>query len=302
MQRRQFLTRWLIGGGITAGAGAVALYRRHTAREELTSRLLEDALPTLAANASREIQTLPAQGREEIRRYFHGKCLNVHGFVRHISTDSFRSRLARCRSREEREQCLMAAFCTRVASEAEILNKVETVAETVGRELNDDWGSYCSTLASRWNERVEGYGASLSAENLSERLNRIVRGELQQAVRQVSGRDRAPALGQTVGDIGRSAVLLLPLVRFGKFGLLAGVPLFLVLAAGPIWNYILGQLADRSDEYQAAISSRLAMLGNRAGAEFEREVRRRLTDLHAWQEQSVRATAERLAQQHIGIF
>ena len=51
-------------------------------------------------------------------------------------------------------------------------------------------------------------------------------------------------------------------------------------------------LLDHGD-YQAAISGRLALLGNRVGASFEQEVRQRLADLHTWQEGSVRATAAR---------
>ena len=80
------------------------------------------------------------------------------------------------------------------------------------------------------------------------------------------------------------------------------IPVFFILAARHVWEYITGRLDDRRGEYQAAISSRLALLGNRVGAEFEREVRQRLTDLHTWQERSIRNTATRLAEERVGLI
>ena len=59
----------------------------------------------------------------------------------------------------------------------------------------------------------------------------------------------------------------------------------------------MGRLDDRRGDYQAAISGRLALLGNRVGAEFEREIRERLNDLHTWQERSIRNTAKQVAEE-----
>jgi len=110
-----------------------------------------------------------------------------------------------------------------------------------------------------------------------------------------------PAIGETIGKIGQSAILLLPLVvEFGSANLPIAIPLFVLLAAKPVWDYAMGQLEDRRGDSQAAISGRLALLGNHVAAEFEREVRQRLTDLHTWQEQAVRVTAGRLAEERIG--
>jgi hypothetical protein len=212
------------------------------------------------------------------------------------------SGLGRCQTQNEREACFLQAFCGRVATEAEILNQVETIAADVGSELDSGWDRYCTELSGRWNTRIRDYGRPLEMDELSKRLGNMIREELAQAAQQsVSGPQR-PAVGETIGKVGRSAVLLLPLIRFGPVGLAVGIPVFFVLATKHVWDYATARLEDRRGDYQAAISGRLALLGNRVGAEFEREVRLRLTDLHTWQERSVRNTATRLAEERIGLF
>jgi hypothetical protein len=130
----------------------------------------------------------------------------------------------------------------------------------------------------------------------------MIRTELSQAVRLAATAGQTPAIGQTIGNIGKSAVMLLPLLRFGKVGLLIGVPVFVVHAGRQVWDYVLGRLDDRRGDFQTAISAQIALLGNRVGAEFEREVRQRLTDLHTWQEHSVRATANQMVDERVGLF
>ena len=88
-------------------------------------------------------------------------------------------------------------------------------------------------------------------------------------------------------------------MRFGKLGLQVGIPVFFLVAARHVWDYAMAQLDDRRGDYQAAISGRLALLGNRVGAEFERELRLRIGDLDTLRERSVRANAARLAEERV---
>ena len=305
MDRRHFLRSGIAGGvsGVVAlGAGGVLLVRRNNARAEMNTRLLNDALPPLTSGSLRELQSLPVRCREEIRRFFHGKCLNVASFISHICSDSFRERLGRCNTDNDRHECLLAAFCGRVATEQEILNHVDTIATEVGSELDTAWGGYCRQLSSKWNVSIRGYGSPLNADALTSRVSGIIRTELSQAVQLATTAGQGPALGQSIGNIGKSSVMLLPLVRLGKVGLVIGIPLFVILAGREVWNYVLGRLDDRRGDFQAAISARIALLGNRVGDEFEREVRQRITDLHTWQERSVRDTASQLAQERVSYF
>lgn len=199
MNRRRFLREGIAGGAIALGAGGFLFVRRTQARADMTSRLLDDALPPLSGNGLRELNTLPVRGREEIRRYFHGKCLNVEGFVTQICSDQFAERLGRCRTQDEREGCFLHAFCGRIATDAEILNQVETIAADTGSELDSGWDGYCTELRGRWNTCIQGYGSPLATEELSHRLGAMIRAELAQAARQALSAYQRPAVGETIG-------------------------------------------------------------------------------------------------------
>lgn len=310
MNRRIFLREGIAGGILVLGLGGYLFFRRSQMRAEVTSRMLEDALPALASKSLVQLKTLPVRAREQIKRYFHGKCLNVEGFVTHICSDSFNERLGRCSTREERETCFLQAFCFRVVTDAEIVNQVETIAAEIGSELDFGWASCCSVLSGKWNTRVRRYGGSLVLEELTQRLGRMIRRELNHAARQAASGDQRPSVGETIGKLGESAVRLLPLARtrvnVGPGGVRGEsnplvVPAFFLLALKSVWEYFSARREDNQAEKQAAMSRRLALLGNRVGAEFEREVRLRLTDLHTWQENAIRQTAQRLAQERIGL-
>jgi hypothetical protein len=160
----------------------------------------------------------------------------VECFVSHVSSKEFVERLGRCHSQDEREVCFLQVFCSRVTTEAEILYQVETIAADIDSELDSGWAGYCHELPGRWNTRIQGYGNPLAMEDLSNRLGEMIRSELSQAARQAESGNQKPALGDTIGKIGKSAVLLLPLVRFGKLGLAVGIPMFVVLAAKHTWQ------------------------------------------------------------------
>jgi len=290
------------GGALALGAGAFLFVRRSQARETIASNMLNDALPPLTATSAKGLNTLPGRAREEIKRYFHGKCLNVEGFVSHICSNEFVERLGRCRTPDEKETCFLQAFCSRVATETEILHRVETIATEIGDDLDAEWTAYCADMSLKWNTRIQGYGSPLAADELVNRLSGLIRSELGSAARVAMSTNQRPAVGETIGKVGASAVLLLPLVQYGPVGLKVGIPIFVLLAAKHFWDYTRAKLDDRRGDYQAAISSRLALLGNRVGGEFEREVRQRITDLHTWQERSIRATAVRLAEERVGLI
>lgn len=302
MNRRNFLREGVAGGVLAIGGGGWLFFRRNQARADMNNRLLDDALPSLTSSSQKQLQSLPVRGREEIKRYFHGKCLNVESFISHICSDSFRDRIGRCNSEEEKQDCLLAAFCERVATEGEILNQVDTIATEIGSELDTEWGEYCRELSTKWNVRINGYGKPLTADALNGRVGGMIRTELSQAIRVAETAGQQPAIGQTISNIGKTAVMLLPLLRLKQYGLIVGIPLFVVLAGRHVWDYIIDRLADRRGDYQTAISARIALLGNRVGAEFEREIRERLSDLHTWQERSVRQTASGIVEERVTLF
>jgi hypothetical protein len=302
MNRRRFLREGVVGSAVVLGTGGVLLFRRNHARADFAARLLDDAVPPLTDQALAQLNSLPARGRDEIRRYVHGKCLNVEGFVSHVSSDDFAERLGRCRTAEERNAAFTVAFFSRVATEPEIVNQVEVIAGELGGELDAAWSGYCAALAGRWRRAVNSAKGTAAFDDLGANLGGLIRADLSRSVELAAAAGRRVALGQTVEAIGKSAVLLLPLALIGPAAEAIAVPLFVVTACNAVWEYVADRLTDRKGDLQTTISALLAGLGNRVGAEFEREIRLRLTDLHTWQDQAVRAMANRVAAEQVGLF
>src|SRR5437588_2416748 len=174
MNRRRFLRESAVGGALLLGGGGYFFFRRSQARAAMTSRLLADALPSLAASSLGELSKLPVRAREEIRRYFHEKCLNIGPFADYLCSHTFGERLGRCRSPEEQEVCFLQAFCGRVASEEEILNHVKVIAADIGNEMDMAWAAYCTNLSGRWNAAVQGYGSPLASADLNGQLDAMI--------------------------------------------------------------------------------------------------------------------------------
>ncbi len=302
MDRRRFIRQGASAALLVLGGGGALFARRAHARRSLAAELFRDALPPLKAGSLGDLDKLPALAGEEIRRYFHAKCFNASEFVEHVCSDAFSERLGRCPLQSDREYCFVRAFCERVVTEAEILEWVGIVASEIGRGADASWSTTCGELSVEWNARMPQRGEPLSAEGLAARIGDRVRAEVGAAAREASTDERRPALGETVEKIGASAVLLLPLARLGPLGIKVGIPLFFLLAARDAWDYAAGLLGDRRADHRAAISGRLALLGNRVGAEFEREVRIRLTDLHIWRARAIGETAELVAAERVGLL
>lgn len=302
MNRRQFLTS---AGWATLAVGTPAgylLFQRQRLRAAARERLLAEALPPLDELSGGHLATMPGRARAEIRRFFHGKCLNVESFVTHICSNSFVEQVGRCRTSQEREDCFLAAFCSRVATEAEITNHVETIAGEMGAELNAAWRHYCEQLSDSWRPRLASLGAApLSSDQLLDATGAFIRAEIRAAV-QTASANRLPALGETIENIGKTSLLLVPLAFCGEAGLLVGIPLFVANGIRSLWNYIWSRWHDRRGEFQAALSGRLALLGNRVGDGFQTEVRLRLNDLYTWRTSAIRNQAEKIVEGRIGLF
>ncbi len=302
MNRRQFLTSAGWGALAVGVPGGYLFFRRGQLRAEARGRLLDEALPPLDQLSTTHLTRMPQWAREEIRRFFHGKCLNVESFASHVCSSSFVEQVGRCRTNEQREECFLAAFCSRVATEVEILNHVETIAGELGAELNAAWQTYCERLSDAWKPQLTALGSpSMSSDHLLNATAASIRGDIQAMVRTANA-NRLPALGESLENIGKSALLLVPLAFCGEAGLAVGLPLFVISGIRSLWDYIWSRWDDRRADFQAAISGRLAMLGNRIGDGFQQEMRLRLNDLHTWRTNAVRKQADNIVEGRIGLF
>lgn len=302
MERRGFLKGGLVCGGLALGCGGALFARRSFARDSLVSGMIDDAMPPFQTGANSGLDKLPGRAREKIYTYFHGVCLNCQGFVAHITTNEFGERISRCKSKSEKELCFNQAFVKYTdASERAILQQIEIVATEIGDELDYEWNTFCSALSVKWNTRV-GRGSGFSADELTQRMSGLVKTGLEDALQQASAGHQNPAVGNTIGKIGKSAVMLLPLAKLGPIGAAIGIPVFFVLAAKHCWDFSMARLDDRRGEYQTAITDRVSHMATRIGTEFEKEVRQRIADLHTWQESAIRETAERVVREKVGLI
>lgn len=298
MNRRKFLSASATAGGLVLlGGGFWA--RQAYARSRLRRELVRLSAPVLTSKAHKELLTLPGRAREEMRRYFHGVCLNVHGFVREVCSPEFADRLAGCAAPEQQQEQVLLAFMREVVAEAQVLNRVQVIAEDVSADLDRNWAGCCTELANKWDASLKEYRVTVTATELTDRMTPLLTAGLREAVARAESAGRRPALDEAVTRVGKSALLLLPLSAEAPW---LGWPLFAVLALRPVFDYFIARVRDRADDLQWAVSDKLAQLGNRMGSEFEAEMRNRITDLHRWQDRAVEGAAEQQAAQLIRLL
>ena len=306
-KRRQFLSRTagagvsvLLGTGVLGGRLAHQAY----ARGELRRELVDAALPELAVKASRELEDTPAACREEIRRWFHGTCLNVPAFVHTISCDGFIHQLRSCGNPQEKSRLLMLAFSRTVASHVEVNDRIRTITTEAAADLRRNWGACCETMAKKWGLSLWRRKSAITADEMLDLTEPFIRRGLEETQTLARAYSREPtlaeALGLASGATAEQAALLG--MRACCVAPLVVVPLFLWNALTHLFDYITGQLERERGAFQLAVSQRMALLGNRIGSDLETEIRSRVADLHHWQEQAVRAAASHRAEELIPTF
>eukprot|EP00913_Durusdinium_trenchii_P013432 g12613.t1 len=145
-------------GGVLVGT---RVYGQFSRRREIERELLQTTVPMLAEKARHELTTLPVRGQEDMRRYFHGRCLNVHGFVEEICSVAFGEKLA-ASGNETRQQLLTLAFENRVVAEDSVLSRIDTVAQEAGR-IGIPHSELLQTLIAYQEELQESHPEKLSA-------------------------------------------------------------------------------------------------------------------------------------------
>src|SRR5690242_417182 len=156
MDRRRFLSGAAAGGGLLLLGGGLWA-RQAYARNSLRRQLVRAAAPVLTAKAHQELLTVPRQAREEMRRYFHGLCLNVHDFVEEVCAPEFADRLEERPAPEARQELVLLAFMRHVCTEEQVLGRVGELADLLGRGLDRNWAACCTELANRWDLSVREY-------------------------------------------------------------------------------------------------------------------------------------------------
>ncbi len=296
--RRRFLEAAGSMGVLGAIGGGVYL-RAASRRSDLTAAMMRDAQQELVPKAHRELQHLPVRARTEIRDWFQGHCLNAAEFAYEVCSPAFGERLSACDGNDARQRCVADMFFARVVSQAEIQERLQVIAQEMGNELDFNWHACCGTLGEKWRIQVaeQGYERSLP-DDLSARLDPLVQRSLNEALQTAEGAV-PPGLASVTNGLGTTAVLLMPVAIFAPE---VALPAFLTRALFNLGEYIVRLLSDRVGDLQAAITSRVALLGRRLGSELEGEARASIATLHRWQEDAIRTFASGYAEQAVPLF
>jgi len=280
-------------GGLTALLGGGFWARQALAHSQIQKELTDQADPILNTYAAQQLSELPNRAREEMRRHFHGLCLNVHEFTTAVCSADFPRMLANQPTEQAKQKLIVNLFMAHVTTHNAVLNRVQMVAEEVSKDLDRNWTACCSELSDQWNLRM-GDQHRLEPGALTARMTPVINGNIQQMLDFAKAQGKPVALTEVAAEAGKSAILLLPLAVVAPY---AGWPLFVVLALKPVFEVFVKEAKDRSATLQATITDKLAQLGNRVGVEFQDEVRLRIADLHKWQRQAVELAARHQAEQ-----
>lgn len=298
MDRRQFLTAVGTAGGLVLlGGGFYA--RQAFARGRLSQELLDKAEPLLGGKDRKELDSLPTLAREDMRRYFDGVCLNVNAFAAEVCTPEFADRVRQRRTVDQHELVVQAFARHTGMTDVQVLDRVQSVADRVGKELDQGWTTCCTALADNWNLVINGYQSRVTADELTARMAPLLQRGLEDALRDARKAGLKPILGASAAEVGKSSVLLMSLSEEPGY---RGLPAFVAASLQDAFESFLAHVRDRSGEVQQAVTDRIAAAGNRMSLEFHKEVRTRILELHRLQKQAVADAAGREAEKLIRIL
>lgn len=300
LSRRELLTRGSAAAAGGLGLGGLVWGRHARAVDRFETELLAKAAPEMTARAHEELIALPAQAREAIRVFFDGVCLDVHSFTSEVCSQRFVEKLAGCPSDESRHQLMVLTFEQRVTTAEAVLNRIHTIADELGTELDRNWARCCVRIADAWGVSLREYDAAFSADQLAAAVEPQVRADIERMVLRTATAISRLSFGDVPIRVGKSALLLLPLTACAPNVVL---PVFVGLALKHIIAPVIAWLM-RPDpgDLQRDVSERMALLGNQVGTEFEQETRRRISDLQNWRETALQRVARTQAERVVQWF
>jgi hypothetical protein len=303
VDRRVFLRECAMGTAVAGCTFGGLWFRRRHARGQIVQELVDSARPVLDQHALSEQEQFPGAAAEKMRAYFDGICLNSAEFVSEINTQEFRRRLKKIRTADRRHQELLAVFNRRIEGAGQIGAKVHAILSDIGPKLDQHWNACCAEIASRWQSSfVAENEPRLSAEEFSKRVTPLLERQIESAARQGRRVTEEPGWRETIRSLGTEALETMHEVSFEISGQKVKMPEFAVTASRQVFGKVLDLLGDPKWDCQTAVTERLASMGRQAATEFEKELRRRLNDLHFWREQAVQLAAEQHAAGRIGFF
>jgi hypothetical protein len=253
----------------------------------------------LAEKAEEELGVLPTEARNGIRAVFDGLSIKVPDLARTLASRDFAVRLELCAREEQRRAEFALEFTRTIASEAEITDRIATIARETGSRLDQNWQACCTEVGKAWSRPAMGLESPPTWTQLADRCVPQILDCLSQARETALANGQRPLLGETIRDVGESAILLLPAMQVSK-GLY--LPLFAVAALGHVWQFLAGLFRDPRPVVVQQVSGHLAQLGRHLGDEFHAAIRTRIAALHGWQRDALDAAADDVARREVSWF
>jgi len=292
-----------MGSGVVASAVGGLWYRCSRTRGKIVDKLVENARPVLDQHALSEQELYPAAAAEKMRVYFDHICLNTAEFIGEINEPEFRRKFNKIHGADRRHHELMTAFCRRVPGAILIGEQIHNFLSEIGPKLDQDWNQCCREIATRWEFWFRRENQPLwDAAEFSKRVTPLVEVQVEQAARRAHRITDEPGWREQLRSLGTEALEACEDVSFEVGGRTVQIPEFVVAASRRVFGKVLELLGDPKWDCQQAMTERFAALGRQTGADFEKELRRRLNNLHSWREQAVRTAAEQHAADRIGFF
>jgi hypothetical protein len=297
MNPKAFFTTLITVCGLGLLVGGYWAWQSYS-RARLQHTLVEQAKPLLEKTKEKEIEALVKPARDQIRDYFATLSAKVPDFVAEVCSPEFAQQLAACPTREEKQKLLLLTFKRTVTTDAEVLGKVRDLTARAAETLDEDWAASCKELTEQWNLTVKPYGATLTGEQLVERMQPTITAGLRQTAEQAQRPSRKGRLGASLNQIAANA-LVLPVEEHGVY---KGLPAFSAKSFGSVFDSMIGQVQSRPRDLKKQISGRLSDLGNLLGHDFREEIRGRIEELHDAQQKAVEEAAGQQASELIHIL
>src|SRR5207249_4599381 len=134
-----------------------------------------------------------------------------------------------------------------------------------------NWSTCCKAIASQWGVQFKEYGQTFEVNEFTCRVDQVVKQNLQQAIELARVGTQYPAIGETMGKIGESALLLMPMTRIkvsairgeldtNPIAQILAIPTFLFRSLQHLFQYLAGLFSDPGPDLQKTISAQVSLL------------------------------------------
>ena len=290
VNRRRFFECVAQLAGLGAASIGILWYRHSQAIASLQADLTNSADVAVRQSAT-DTDALIADTDRELRAFFVGACLDAHQFVAEIQSARFQDAWRSCLTTAEQEALLVSAFDRDVVSASAVMERLEGIAGRFAHQLDQEWTACCERVSIAWNRSLPSE-FRMAPQTVQQAAEPHVRDLLRRAATAVP-LNNGPTLAETGLGIGRTAVLLLPVLRTMP---LLGWPAFALTGLALLAEWFRNWLEQPSaDNMQWAVTTQLSQAAIAIADQFRRDLETGVADFRAMQTAAFQVCAQQQA-------